>query len=89
MVYLRQQCSKHNPHWTHGDVHVAAVTPLQGFKQLSPMEIIVNKIKSTKINVFMIVFASWLHPLPCGDLFIYGKKYRTHTCVFLIIEVGA
>ena len=56
--YLRQQCSEHNPHLKHGDVHVAAVTPLQGFKQLSPMEIIENKTKSTKIDVFMIILAS-------------------------------
>ena len=56
--YLRQQCSEHNPHLKHGEVQVAAVTPLQGFRQLSPMEIIENKIKSTKIDVFMIILSS-------------------------------
>ena len=74
-IYLRQQCSEHNPHLKHGDVQVAAVTPLQGFRQLSPMEMIENKIKSTKIDVFMIILSSWLYiPSPEFPPYLYMEK---------------
>lgn len=55
LKYLRQHFSLHVPHWKHGAVQVAAVTPEQSTTtiQLSPMAKIAKAKNVVKMMVFM------------------------------------